>query len=75
MFGQFGQDLGDAAARRGRAARIAGEGHLSDARLGHVLQGVRPGVEKVLYHDPALKSVPETLTLESAAFTSCRRTV
>ncbi len=38
------------------------------AILGHVLQGVRPGLEKVLYHDPALESVPETLTLESAAF-------
>jgi Raf kinase inhibitor-like YbhB/YbcL family protein len=36
--------------------------------LGHVLQGVRPGLEKVLYNDPALRAVPEILTLESAAF-------
>lgn len=36
--------------------------------LGHVLQGVRPGLEKVLYHDPALTAVPESLVLESAAF-------
>ncbi|WGM40296.1 YbhB/YbcL family Raf kinase inhibitor-like protein [Caulobacter sp. NIBR1757] len=36
--------------------------------LGHALQGLRPGMEKVLYHDPALEAVPETLTLESAAF-------
>lgn len=36
--------------------------------LGHALQGVRPGLERVLYNDPALKDVPETLTLESAAF-------
>ena len=38
------------------------------AIVGHVLQGVRPGLEKVLYHDPVLEAVPETLTLESAAF-------
>ncbi|MDO9337764.1 MAG: YbhB/YbcL family Raf kinase inhibitor-like protein [Caulobacter sp.] len=36
--------------------------------LGHALQGVRPGLEKVLYNDPALKDLPESLTLTSPAF-------
>ncbi|HYE44401.1 MAG TPA: YbhB/YbcL family Raf kinase inhibitor-like protein [Caulobacter sp.] len=36
--------------------------------VGHALQGLRPGMEKILYNDPALQAVPESLTLESAAF-------
>lgn len=36
--------------------------------LGHAIAGIRPGLAQLLYNDPALKDVPETLTLESAAF-------
>lgn len=36
--------------------------------IGHAIAGIRPGLDQVLYNDPALKAVPESLTLESAAF-------
>ncbi|MBX3481796.1 MAG: YbhB/YbcL family Raf kinase inhibitor-like protein [Caulobacter sp.] len=36
--------------------------------VGHAIAGIRPGLDQLLYNDPALKDVPESLTLESAAF-------
>ncbi|MBI1405769.1 MAG: YbhB/YbcL family Raf kinase inhibitor-like protein [Caulobacter sp.] len=36
--------------------------------LGHAIAGIRPGLDQILYNDPALATVPESLTLESAAF-------
>jgi len=40
--------------------------------VGHALAGIRPGLEQILYNEAALKEVPETLTLESAAFDAPR---
>lgn len=36
--------------------------------IGHAIQGIRPGVEGLLYHQAFLEDVPETLVLESPAF-------
>jgi phosphatidylethanolamine-binding protein (PEBP) family uncharacterized protein len=36
--------------------------------IGRMLKNVRPGLMKLLYYDPALKYVPETLRLTSGAF-------
>ena len=37
------------------------------ARVGHALRSVRPGLDKILFHDPALRS-GHTLVVHSRAF-------
>lgn len=36
--------------------------------IGHLLQGVRPGLEKTVYHDPRLAGVQASIAVSSSAF-------
>lgn len=38
------------------------------AAIGHLLSGVRPGLDKTLYHDARLAAVPATIAVTSPAF-------
>ena len=37
-------------------------------RLGEAMQGIRPGLEKLLWADPALAGIPDSIRLTSSAF-------